>query len=250
MKEYFGVLFEFDRGKVNHIIERSVEANLKGYVCVVDGNVLATSARISEYRNILNGALVNTCDGSSIAKLAGSIHKEKLETYKGPELFNHFVREKYKQLFLGNTTEVLAKMRHKLIKNGADIGLMQFNPLPFRNVDEFDYKDIAHTINEFSPQIVWISLGAPRQEIFMSRLFPFLNNCVVFTVGAAFNFYINDKENRRAPKWIRDLNLEWLFRIFRQPRKAGKRAMKYLIALPGLILKETRKVRKRIPSLT
>ncbi len=242
MKEYFGVYFEFDRLKVNQIIENSLAAHSKGYVCVVDGNVLATSKRSSEYRQILNNALVNICDGSSIAKLAGIIHKEKLVSYKGPELFNYFVVGRYKQLFLGNTSEVLAKMQSKFYDNGTDISSMQFNPLPFGNVDEFDYRTIARKINEFSPQIVWISLGAPKQEIFMSRLFPFLNNCVIVAVGAAFNFFINDNQNRRAPQWIRDLNLEWLFRIFREPRKAGKRSLKYMITLPRLIVKEIRKV--------
>ena len=67
--------------------------------------------------------------------------------------------------------------------------MLLYHPLPFVSVDEFDYELIAKKVNEEKPDIIWVSLGAPKQEIFMSKLLPFLQQGVMFGIGAAFNYY-------------------------------------------------------------
>ena len=62
--------------------------------------------------------------------------------------------------------------------------------LPFMPVENFDYQSIANKINKIEPDIIWVSLGAPKQEIFMNKIKPLLNHGVLFGIGAAFNFYI------------------------------------------------------------
>ena len=119
-----------------------------------------------------------------------------------------------------------------------DIEQFKFESLPFRNVEDFDYFTIANKINEFNPDIIWVSLGAPKQEIFISKLYPFINKGVLFAIGAAFNLYLGNKTNRRAPKILRRLHLEWIFRVCQEPKRVGKRAWNYLILLPAMILEE------------
>jgi N-acetylglucosaminyldiphosphoundecaprenol N-acetyl-beta-D-mannosaminyltransferase len=238
MQKYFNVFLEFNHNVIDSIIENTIYHKTKGYVCVVDGNVLATAHSDIKYREIINGGLANLCDGSSIAILAGKIHKQKFTTYTGPEVFAKFVNKNYIQYFLGNTEENLEHLKSRFIELGYDITRFKFDPLPFRDVEDFDYIKIAENINEFSPDIIWVSLGAPKQEIFISKLNPFITKGILFAIGAAVNLYLGEKENKRAPIILRKMHLEWLFRVFQEPKRIGKRALNYFVLLPGLIISE------------
>ena len=238
MKKYFDIYIEFDKNKIVKKINDCIQQNLKGYVCIVDGNVLATTYKQKEYQDIINGALVNTCDGSSIALLAGTIHKSKFETYTGPDIFSKYVKENYKQYFLGNTDENLLRLKNRFVDLGYNTNNYKFVSLPYKKVEDFDYETIAKEVQLFSPDIIWVSLGAPKQEIFISKLYPYLDKGVLFAIGAAFNLFLGDDKNKRAPKLMRKMKLEWLFRVLQEPERVGKRALSYLIILPKLIIQE------------
>ena len=75
-------------------------------------------------------------------------------------------------------------------------------------------------INADNPDIIWVSLGAPKQEMFMSRLKPYLKRGVMFGYGAIFNFNAGVGAVRRAPKLMLRMRLEWLYRAFAHPRRA------------------------------
>jgi N-acetylglucosaminyldiphosphoundecaprenol N-acetyl-beta-D-mannosaminyltransferase len=228
---------EFDRTRLHAIIEKTITEKGKGFVCVVDGNVLAIANKDETYRIIVNNALVNTCDGSSIALMVNKIHKKKYQAYTGPEIFNYYTGKGYKQFFLGNTEDILNQLRSRFEKESIDINSMRFSTLPFLKVNEFDYAIIGKMINEYAPELIWVSLGAPKQEIFVSKLLPHISTGVMFAIGAAFNLYLQ-RDNSRLDIWSRKLHLGWLLRILKEPRRIGSRAWNYLILLPKLIKEE------------
>lgn len=243
MIRIFNTFFEFDRKKVDKIIIDSIFSHSKGYVCVVDGNVLNNANIDSNYNSIINSSIVNICDGSSIALLANLIHNKRFKTYTGPEIFEKFVNEDFKQFFLGNTTENLTLLKEKFVESGINVEKFQFESLPFLNVKDFNYKLIGDRINEFSPDIIWVSLGAPKQEMFINSLLPFIEKGVLIAIGAAFNLFLGENSNKRAPFLIRKLNLEWLFRVIQEPKRVGKRAYSYLKILPRLVFDEIKYVK-------
>lgn len=98
MQKYFNVFLEFDHHLLKSTIEEAITNSQKGYVCVVDANVLTIAQKDEQFRNVLNGALINTCDGSSIAMLAGMVHKQRLRALNGPEIFAYYIEKKYKQI--------------------------------------------------------------------------------------------------------------------------------------------------------
>jgi len=153
--------------------------------------------------------------------------------------------KQFRQFFLGSTLEVLDGLRTELIKIDPAISGMRFETLPFKKVEEFDYRSIAEMINEDCPEIIWISLGAPKQEKFMRNLLPYLERGVMFGFGAIFNFYCGVSGRRRAPKWMIEHKLEWLFRLFNEPRKQVSRCCKIMARYPALYIREKRAVRLR-----
>lgn len=235
---YFNVKLEFDCDKVDQIIHNAIINNGKGYVCSVEGNVLAVANTNPEFNTVVNDSLVNICDGNSIAMLASIIHKRKFKTYIGADLFLKYIKmAKYKSFFLGNTTEVLQGLKSNLSKYDSSISNMKFETLPFKSVEDFNYSEIAKMINEDNPDIIWVSLGAPKQEIFMSKLQPYINRGVMFGFGAIFNFN-SGVNNERAPKVFLKLKLEWLYRLYKEPTKQFKKFKLYTKVLPSLVFNE------------
>ena len=239
MNKYFNVNLEFDKAVVDQVIESTIEQNGRGYVCSVESNNLTIANKNDKFNVVLNSALVNICDGSNLAWLLGKIHKKKFKSYIGADLFKIYVNKcKYKQYFLGNTPEVLDSLKANLAKIDPQISSMSFESLPFSKVEDFDYKEIARKINKDNPDIIWISLGAPKQEQFMNYLLPYLNRGVMFGFGAIFNFNANIGKVKRAPKWMLNLHLEWLYRALEEPKKNIPRYWNFIKLLPKLIIFE------------
>jgi N-acetylglucosaminyldiphosphoundecaprenol N-acetyl-beta-D-mannosaminyltransferase len=244
MQKYFGVYLEFDKAKVDSIIQKTIEEGGKGYVCSVEANNISTGNRNPSFMNVLNNALVNICDGSMVAMLLSTVHGRKLKPYVGASLFTEYVHMcRYKQFFLGNTREVLDGLRKNLSLVDPAIAGMRFEELPFRKVEDFDYKGIAEMINQDNPDIIWVSLGAPKQEEFMYRLLPYLNRGIMFGFGAIFNFNANTGPVKRAPKWMLKMKSEWLYRAFEQPKKNIPRYWNFVKQVPKLVLIERKQLK-------
>lgn len=242
-KKYFNVRIEFDRDKLDRTIFKAIEDGTPGYSCSVEANNLTVANQNPEFLKVLNGALVNNCDGSVLAKILGRIHHEPIDSYIGADIFLKYINmRRFRQFFLGNTEEVLAGLKENLMKIDPKIKDMRFETLPFRAVEDFDYQGIADMINADNPDIIWVSLGAPKQEMFMARLKPFLKRGVMFGYGAIFNFNAGVGDVKRAPKWMLKLRLEWLHRALEQPKKNVPRYWNFIKILPRLVKEERRKV--------
>lgn len=244
-KKYFNVYLEFDKNKVDSIIENTIRNGGRGYVCSIEANNLSVANQDPFFGEVVNSALVNICDGSVLASILSFLHKENLNKYIGADLFINYVqKKKYRQFFLGNTPEVLEGLRKNLSKIDLAILDMRFETLPFKAVADFDYPAIAAMINQDKPNIIWVSLGAPKQELFMNRLLPFLDQGVLFGFGAIFNFYSGTNTVKRAPGILRKMKLEWLFRAFQEPKKNVPRYWAFIRLLPNLIKEEKAKIKK------
>ena len=242
MQKYFNIFLEFNHKVFYSFIEDAIQYRKKGYVCVVDANVLTMAQNNLQYQHVLNNSLINTCDGSSIATLASWVHHQKYRALNGPEIFEYFIEKDYKHLFLGSTQEITDQIKEVLIcKNMKEINIQAIS-LPFMPVESFDYQSIANKINKIEPDIIWVSLGAPKQEIFMNKIEPLLNHGVLFGIGAAFNFYIG-KLTALGFK-IGSLRFIWSNRLFNEPQKIAPRVISYILSLPALYLGE--KKRKQI----
>jgi N-acetylglucosaminyldiphosphoundecaprenol N-acetyl-beta-D-mannosaminyltransferase len=154
---------------------------------------------------------------------------------------------RYRQFFMGTSTEVLTALKRNLVEMDPAIENMTFYELPFCKVEEFDYPAIAEMVNRDNPDIIWVALGAPKQEIFMSKLQPYLKRGVQIAVGAAFKFY-SGLDEKRAPAWMRRSKLEFLYPIYAEPKKQFARCKQIVLTLPGIIREESR--RKRVVELS
>ena len=216
-------------------MEDFIAKKQKAYVCVVDANVITIAQKKQWYRDIVNGANINTCDGSSISKMVNSIYGTNYSVFNGPELFEHYIERPYKHVLVGNTQKKVDQIKAKVAVKGLALDLTHVD-VPFVSVEEFDYAAIAQQINELKPDIVWVSLGAPKQETFIHNIFPYIEQGVLFGIGAAFNFYTGDLHNNKRE--IKGLRFIWLERIFKEPKKQLNRVGKFILAVPKMYIEE------------
>lgn len=239
MKTYFNINYEFDKQAVHSAIETAE----KGYICVADGVVMNTANRDSDYLKVVNGSMFSICDSSWVPVYLKKIYEVQYEQYCGSEIFKDIVSSrKYRMIFVGTQQKTLDGLREELSKMNPDVREMSFVELPFRKVEDFDYPGIADMIENDGAKIIWVALGAPKQERFMNMLLPYLKHGVMIGVGAAFKFY-SGTEEKRCPEWMHKHHLEFVYRIMQDPKKQLKRCFWIVWTLPGLYFGEKKRAR-------
>ena len=241
--DIFNIHIEFDSKIFCKMVETYIAKKQKAYVCVVDANVITIAQKDLKYREIVKGANINTCDGSSISKMTNSIYGTNYSAFNGPELFEYYIERPYKHVLVGNTRKKVEQIKAKVAEKGLTVDLQHVD-VPFVPVDQFDYPSIAKQINELKPDIVWVSLGAPKQETFIHNIFPYIDQGVLFGIVAAFNFYTGDLHNNK--KEIGGLRFIWLERIFKEPKKQLKRLGSALWVFPKMYWEERKRAKTTV----
>lgn len=238
----FNTHLELNRDRLFYLIEKRISDKIPGYICVCDSSVMARIHKDKKYREFINGAFVNTCDGSSICSMAKMLYGGTPESVNGPELFEKYTQDlRYRQLIIGNTENIVQMVRDKIRANGVTDNHIDHLQVPFCKVEEFDYKSIAEEINTKEYDIIWVSLGNPKQEIFMRNLQPLLNKGVMFGIGAALNFWVGDLA---LPKFhIGSFRFIWLTRIFQDPSRQIKMNWEVIKTLPSMYKEEKKKAK-------
>lgn len=235
---FFNIQYEFDKNEILNEISRRLQHVGSDYICVSDGNILNNTYKNKEYLDIINGGLFSICDSSYVPLYLKWIYGIKRPQYAGSDIFKDIVSgKKYRMIFLGAQQPTLDSLKKELTKINPDVSTMTFKELPFLKVEDFDYKGIAKMIEEDKAEIIWISLGAPKQERFMALLKPHLKHGIMIAIGATFNFY-SGLDIKRAPAWMIRNHMEFIYRIYSEPQKQIKRCWGILSTLPALLHQE------------
>lgn len=237
----FGFELEFNHDIVRLNIENCCGMGGKGYVCIVDGPSLVRSHTTPKFLDLLNGAYFNSCDGGSVAAMASRLHKQELKAFTGPEIFaEYIIRNDISQVIVGNTEHMFKKVTAKLEAEGVGAQHLSYIPLPFKKVEDFDYTGIAAQIKDCGASLVWVSLGAPKQEYFMQYLLPHLDRGLMIGVGAAFAFWLGELKDYSFR--IGEHRFNWIYRLFTEPKKQFARVSTIFRYYPTIYFKEKKKI--------
>lgn len=185
------------------------------------------------YRKTLNEADVVYCDGAGIvlgARLMGIYLPGRMTgadwIYDLCELCE---RKGYSLFFLGGEPGIAEKAKEVLIKRFSKLLIIGTHHGYFTKNDN---DILIFKINKLRPDILLVGLGTPLQEFWIDENFHKLNVPVVWAVGAVMDFVSGKLP--RAPKWMLNNGLEWLFRLLIEPSRMWKR---YIIGNPLFILR-------------
>ncbi len=195
--------------------------DIKGdYICVSNVHTTVTSYEDSKYLDIQNNALMALPDGGPLSSLGRKRGHVNMERVTGPSLMGEVFKEGYRHYFYGSTEETLELLKDKLTKNYPNMTIVGMYSPPFRPLTEEEDQEVIKQINDTNPDFVWIGLGAPKQEIWMSEHQGKINGLMI-GVGAGFDYYAGNI--KRAPLWMQNHNLEWLYRLIQDPKRLFKR---------------------------
>ncbi len=202
-----------------------VNKNFGNYIIISNANDAVISKKDARVREAVNKSSLSVPDGISliiISRLLG--FKLKRRVY-GPDLMWNFLRysEKkgYSHFFYGGSKNTLEKLVFNLKEKIPGLEIMGYYSPPFRNLDEDEDTKIIDRINDLSPDILWVGLGCPKQQIWMYKHKDRLKVPAMVGVGAAFDFIAGTK--LQAPTWMRNNGLEWLFRFATEPKRLWRR---------------------------
>lgn len=209
-----------DMDKTVRYMEAHLE-ELKGhYICVSNVHTTVTAYRDPAYRAVQNGAAMNIPDGKPLSivqylrgeKEAGRVPGPDLM----PELFRLSEEKGYRHYFYGSTQETLDALKDKLSEKYPKMKIAGMYSPPFRPMTEEEDREAVERINAARPDFIWVGLGAPKQEKWMADHDGRVCG-VMLGVGAGFDFHAGTV--KRAPKWMQEICMEWLYRIGQDPKR-------------------------------
>jgi N-acetylglucosaminyldiphosphoundecaprenol N-acetyl-beta-D-mannosaminyltransferase len=207
------------------MVEVWIKNRQKNYVCVAPVATLVDCRRQPSYREVVNAAGMVTPDGMPVVWLAKAKGYSNVERTYGPDLMRVIcLRPGLRHYFFGGSNETIRLLEESLKKEVPNINIVGMHSPPFRIEATIEDNSVLNSINQTKPDILWVGLGSPKQDFWMSLNRPFLDVPVMIGVGAAFDFIAGVKP--QAPTWMRRMGFEWLFRLCCEPRRLWKR---YLI---------------------
>ena len=200
------------------------QANESRYVCLCNVHSVVTARRSPEFCRILNEADLATPDGMPLAWCLQYSGFPEQPRINGPDLFwelcRYCARHGVPIFLYGGTDHSLALLRSRLAAALPELPLAGSHSPPFRDLTNPEEREVAARINASGARIVFVGLGCPKQEVWMARQRGRIK-AVMIGVGAAFDFHAGVV--KRAPRWMQNSGLEWLYRFAAEPRRLWQR---------------------------
>jgi N-acetylglucosaminyldiphosphoundecaprenol N-acetyl-beta-D-mannosaminyltransferase len=195
------------------------------YVAITNPHSVMMCYRDTEMRRATEMAGMTLPDGVGIvfaARLLGYPHNGRVT---GPFLMLKLCdwgrKYGYRHYFYGGAQGVAEKLSENLKKKYPGLEVAGTCAPPFRPVTEQEDRNIVDMINSKKPDILWVGLGAPKQEIWMAAHLGRIHATAMIGVGAAFDFHSGNV--KWSPAWIRKLGLEWVYRLAQDPKRMWRR---------------------------
>ncbi len=203
-------------------------------VSAADAHVLVQAHKNPEYKKLLNGFYLNLPDGMPIVWLARRKGFKNMHRCYGPDLFELMMKTTattgLTHFLCGGKAGVAEELAMVCQTKFGNNNIVGTDCPPFREISDEEMRVLGEKIRASKADLVWIGLGAPKQEKFATALSAHTDSAFLFPIGAAFDFYTH--RQKQAPRWMQRTGLEWTFRLAMEPRRLGKR---YAEVIPKFI---------------
>ncbi len=225
-------------------INQLIQENKSAYVVTPNVDHIVQLETNRELQEVYKNAALILTDGKPLLWIAnwyGTPIKEKIS---GSDLFpllcNMAAAKGYKMFFLGAAEGVAKRAAENLTMKYKGLQVVGTYSPPFgfeNNKNEMD--KIKNMIKASTPDNPFVGLGCPKQEKFMYHHCKELGVPISFGLGASFDFEAGNI--KRAPRWMANHGLEWLFRITQDPKRMAKRYLVDDRKILGLAIKYRKK---------
>ena len=217
MKELFDKLYNKSEESFYEILEKNLSQNKKTFIVTANPETFMMSEKDEEMRKLLlDNDTFLVPDGIGIVKAARMINYDVKERITGVDIANELLKlgnKQKKSIYLfGAKQEVIDSMEKVLKESYPNLNLVGMS-----NGYEKDKDKIFEKIVKTKPDIVLVALGIPLQEKLIYKHLDKFDKGIFVGVGGSFDVISGHK--KRAPKIFIKLNLEWLYRILKEPKR-------------------------------
>ena len=196
-------------------------------VCAANVHMLMEAVDDPSFTRTLAEADLLVCDGRPLVWAARLLGSADARHCRGFDLMvavcERAARDGLKVGLYGSAPEVNEAVRRRLRERFPTLDITYSWSPPFRELSPEEEAGVMRTLATARPDILFVSLGCPRQERWMMAHRNELK-CTMIGVGAAFDFHAETK--KRAPQWMRRAGLEWAHRLGSEPTRLGGRYVK------------------------
>ena len=195
-------------------------------VAVCNTNTLVRSYKNKALQNKINSFDLRVPDGFPVAKASSILYKNKQGRVDGYNVFHKTIEKglenNLSHYFFGGDEVIINKLKSKLIKKYPNINILGYTCPPFLNYKDLIKDYYIRDLIEKKPDVVWVSLGFPKQEEFIDLLLKHTDIESNFAgIGAVFEWTAGTKV--KAPEILANIGLEWVFRLMQEPKRLFKR---------------------------
>lgn len=206
-------------------VARLLQSGRKGYLCAVDVSGILAARRDPNVSRTFAEAAIVIPDGMPTVWVGWLQKHASMEAVTGPALMRSvFSREEfasYRHFFYGGKEGVADELAANMIRQFPWVRIAGTYTPPFRELTTAEESDFARIIAECKPDMIWVGIGAPRQDLFMRRMLPRLDTRLMFGVGAAFDFHTGRLKD--CPPWVKKMGFHWLHRLVQDPKHLWRR---------------------------
>ena len=203
-----------------HYVNAAIKSRKITHIITANAAILVSAVYDHELREILKEADITTADGMSIVwaiRLLGHVCKERVtgidsifKIARNAEALNHRI------FLLGASQAVIEKVTKILKERFPELQIAGYHNGYFDNDD-----NTINLIKKTKPDIIFIGMGAPRQEKWIYKNKNILDIPILMGVGGSFDVIAGNVS--RAPSWIQKIGMEWCYRLIQEPRRLWKR---------------------------
>ncbi|MEV0290009.1 MULTISPECIES: WecB/TagA/CpsF family glycosyltransferase [unclassified Kribbella] len=219
---------------------RWIDRDERHLVCVTDMNSLLHARADEQLTEVFNTSGLTVPDGMPLVWAGKRAGFEQMARVAGPDLLERVMAEAaergWTQYFYGGAEGVAEDLRYRFQERHPALKVVGVECPPYRPLTEAEDAEMVARLNEARPDIIWVGLGAPKQERWMAEHRDRLNAAILIGVGAAFDFHTGRLD--RAPQWMQRAGLEWSYRLYKEPRRLWKR---YVLGIPRFLYGVLRK---------
>lgn len=208
-------------GEALEDLERFIADGKPRHIVTADASMVVQARRDSDLAAIVQGADLVTPDGAGLLWASKLLRHPILHRVSGVDLVAELSRlssrKGYRLFLLGSAPGVAEAASKNLAERFPGAQFVGTRHGFFSTADE---PQIVQEIRAAKPDVLLVAFGIPKQEKFIARHKEALGVPVLIGVGGSFDVYSG--RVKRAPKWMQNRGLEWLYRVCQNPRKAGK----------------------------
>lgn len=223
-----------------------------GYICVAGVHGVMEAQRSSELADAYGHAALTIPDGMPLVWVGHLQGHKSMQRVTGPDFMLEVFRRKefmnLRHFLYGGDSGVAQQLKAILNRRFPHAHIVAAETPPFRDLTaEEEVSLIAH-VRAVQPDIIWVGLGCPRQELFMQRYAKLLGAPVMVGVGAAFDYHTG--RIRDSADWVKKAGLQWLHRLIQDPRRLWKRYLRNNPAFMWRITVQLLTERNSSPAIT